>query len=232
MRSAWASAASSLAALAVFAGAAQAAGFDCRKARAEDEVAICRDAELSKLDDEMTAAFKKLFDTRVRYEPMSVQVALRDNQKVWLRQRERCGATVDCLRERYRERTAWLSHPLQAYTGSYENERYRLFITMDRNLKPTVRLFRGLEGENLLLMENPARFVPAKEADGEDRVAVTVQFTATHRRWADACKELQIDFGHQDKPAMGFTGKCKLFARPPEVIPLKMRTFTYSDPVR
>ena len=92
--------------------------------------------------------------------------------------------------------------------------------------------FRGTEGENLLLMENAARFVPAKEADGEDRVAVTVQFTATHRRWADSCKELQIDFGRDDEPAMGFNTGCKLFAKPPELIKLKMRSFAYSDPPR
>jgi len=211
---------------------AGAAGFDCAKARAEDERAICANAELSKLDDEMTAAYRKLWDTRLRYEAPAVQSALRANQKDWIGQRARCGSAASCLRDSYKARNAWLAHPLQTYTGRYENSRLRLYITLDRDLVPTVRLFLGATGENLVLMEKSARFVPADKADGEDRVAVTAEFTGAHRKWADTCRELQIDFGVQDKPSLAFNNGCAFIPRPPETISLRQRSFTFSEPAR
>jgi uncharacterized protein YecT (DUF1311 family) len=218
--------------LLVLAGAANAAGFDCAKARAEDERAICANPELSKLDDEMTAAYRKLWDATIRYETPAVQAAFRKNQQGWIGYRDRCGGTIGCLRETYKARIAWLAHPLQAYTGHYENPRYRLYITVDRDLKPVVRLFRGTTGEDLAIMEKTARFVPADKADGEDRLALSVQFTGGHGKWADSCRELQIDFGQQLKPSMAFNDGCGFFAKPPEIIALKQRSFTFSDPVR
>ena len=224
--------AAGLLALAGAAGAAGAAGFDCAKARAEDERAICADPELSKLDDEMSAAYKKLWDRYIKLEPPAVQSAFRANQKEWIGQRARCGATANCLRDSYKTRIAWLAHPLQLYTGRYASKNLRLFITLDRDLAPVIRLFRGMTGEDLVLMEKSARFVSADKADGEDRIAVTVQFTSPHRQWADACRELQVDFGQQDKPAIGFNDGCRFFAKPPEIVTLKQRNFTYSEPVR
>jgi hypothetical protein len=161
-----------------------------------------------------------------------VQSAFRANQKEWIGQRARCGGTTACLRDAYRARNAWLAHPLQAYTGHYENARLRLYITLDRDLVPTVRLYRGATGEDLVLMERSARFVPADKADGEDRVAVTVQFSNPHRQWSDSCREMQVDFGIQDKPSVAFNDGCKFIAKPPETVALKRRAFNYSEPVR
>ena len=235
MRSASVSAASSLlaAALLAAAGAARGASFDCAKARGEDERAVCANPELSKLDEQMAAAHKKLWDKTLKYEAPPVQAAFRRNQQGWIAWRDRCGGTVGCLRDAYKDRIAWLAHPLQAYTGRYESAGYRLYITVDRDLKPIIRLFRGRTGEDLAIMEKSARFVPADKADGEDRIAVTVQFSAGYAaKWADSCRELQIDFGQQDKPAMGFNDGCSFFAKPPEIVALKQRNFAYTDPVR
>ncbi len=214
------------------ASAAGAAGFDCAKARTEDDRAICADPELSRLDDEMTAAYRKLWDTRIRYEVAAVQSAFRANQKEWLGQRARCGATTNCLRDSYRARNAWLAHPLQAYTGRYENARLRLYLTLDRDLVPTLRLFLGATGEDLVLMEKSARFVPADKADGEDRVAASVQFAGAHRKLGDTCRELHLDFGIQDKPSLAFNDGCAFIPKPPDTIVLKQRSFNFSAPVR
>ena len=211
---------------------AGAASFDCAKARSEDERAICANPELSKLDDEMTAAYRKLWDTRMRYEAPAAQTAFRANQKEWIGQRARCGAIANCLRDSYRARTAWLAHPLQAYTGHYENARYRIYVTLDRDLAPAVRLFRGATGEDLVLTEKSARFVPADKADGEDRIAVTVLFSGPYRQWADSCREMHLDFGAQDKPSLAFNDGCKFVAKSPETVILKQRSFYYSEPAR
>jgi len=146
---------------------AGAASFDCKKARSEEERAICANPELSKLDDEMGAAYRKLWDGAIKYEDAKAQAAFRANQKRWIEWRARCGATVACLRDAYRDRIAWLAHPLQRYTGRYENAEYCLYLTIDRDLVPTLRMFRGAKGEDLEriarqmgrdLPRTPARF--------------------------------------------------------------------------
>ena len=220
------------AALLASAATSGAAGFDCGKARTEDERAVCASTELSRLDDEMTAAYRKLWDSAIKYEEPKVQAAFRANQKDWIGLRSRCGDAANCLRDAYRDRIAWLAHPAQRYTGRYESGGYRLFITLDRELELIVRLFRGKTGEDLVLMEKTARFVPAAKAEGEDRIALTVTFTSPYAKWTSDCREMTVDFGAQLEPAIAFNEGCSLFAATPEVVTLKQRSFTYTAPVR
>jgi len=83
--------------------AAHAAGFDCTKAASPTEKAICADPALSSLDGQLAAAWKKALakggDT----------AALKAEQLQWLKQRDRCGAGVLCVGDRYRERLASLN---------------------------------------------------------------------------------------------------------------------------
>ena len=83
--------------------AAHAAGFDCAKAASPTEKAICADPALSSLDGQLAAAWKKALakggDT----------AALKAAQLQWLKQRDRCGAGVLCVGDRYRERLASLN---------------------------------------------------------------------------------------------------------------------------
>ncbi|WP_354164501.1 lysozyme inhibitor LprI family protein [Burkholderia sp. 567] len=83
--------------------AAHAAGFDCTKAASPTEKAICADPALSSLDGQLAAAWKKALakggDT----------AALKAAQLQWLKQRDRCGAGVLCVGDRYRERLASLN---------------------------------------------------------------------------------------------------------------------------
>ncbi|QTO23567.1 lysozyme inhibitor LprI family protein [Burkholderia seminalis] len=83
--------------------AAQAAGFDCAKAASPAEKTICADTALSKLDGDLSAAWKRALakggDT----------AALKAAQLKWLKQRDQCGSDAPCLGDRYRERLASLN---------------------------------------------------------------------------------------------------------------------------
>ncbi|WP_446904025.1 lysozyme inhibitor LprI family protein [Burkholderia sp. YIM B11467] len=83
--------------------AAHAAGFDCAKAASPTEKTICADPALSKLDGDLSAAWKKALakggDT----------ATLKAAQLKWLKQRDQCGADAPCLGDRYRERLASLN---------------------------------------------------------------------------------------------------------------------------
>ncbi|WP_175820833.1 lysozyme inhibitor LprI family protein [Burkholderia sp. BCC0419] len=83
--------------------AAHAAGFDCAKAASPTEKTICADTALSKLDGDLSAAWKRALakggDT----------AALKAAQLKWLKQRDQCGSDASCLGDRYRERLASLN---------------------------------------------------------------------------------------------------------------------------
>ncbi|OXI29137.1 hypothetical protein CFB89_33000 [Burkholderia sp. AU16741] len=82
---------------------AHAAGFDCAKAASPPEKTICADTALSKLDGNLSAAWKRALakggDT----------AALKAAQLKWLKQRDQCGSDASCLGDRYRERLASLN---------------------------------------------------------------------------------------------------------------------------
>ncbi len=81
-------------------GAANAASFDCRKASAPDEIAICDNRELSQLDVKMAT----LYETIRKLVGMGVRGALQDQQSAWLQARSGCGRDVACLRNLYEAR--------------------------------------------------------------------------------------------------------------------------------
>jgi uncharacterized protein len=86
-------------------GSAQAASFDCHRARTADEKAICASLPLNDKDVRMAL----LFDITQRLVPMGSRDALRDSQKVWLAQRRTCGARPSCLNAAYDRRIAALN---------------------------------------------------------------------------------------------------------------------------
>ncbi len=78
--------------------------FDCAKARAPSEVAICKSAGLAEMDLRMTKAYGELRG-RVRGRKRR---SLRKSQKRWLRKRNACGDNLKCLESAYLERIAAL----------------------------------------------------------------------------------------------------------------------------
>lgn len=77
--------------------ATQAASFDCTKARAADEKAICRHRALEDADVRMAT----MFELESHLLAMGGRGALQDAQVAWLKQRRRCGADVACLTHSY-----------------------------------------------------------------------------------------------------------------------------------
>lgn len=84
--------------------ATHAASFDCAKARAADEKAICRHRALEDADVRMAT----MFELEGHLLAMGGRGALQDAQVAWLKQRRRCGGNVACLTRSYDRRLAEL----------------------------------------------------------------------------------------------------------------------------
>ncbi|MBC8953349.1 lysozyme inhibitor LprI family protein [Xenorhabdus sp. PB62.4] len=77
-----------------------AASFDCAKAKAPDEKAICSNPKLNDLDVEMSVKYhflKGLF-------AMGVSGDMYDDQTAWLKQRQKCKGDTACLLQSYHQR--------------------------------------------------------------------------------------------------------------------------------
>jgi uncharacterized protein/TPR repeat protein len=80
-----------------------AASFDCNKASTGIEKAICSDAELSKIDDEMSAVYAKVY---------AINPDIKATQRDWLKNIKQCTGeanVVSCLKEAYRIRLSGLN---------------------------------------------------------------------------------------------------------------------------
>lgn len=97
--------------LLLVAAPAQAASFDCSKAAAADEVAVCRDGVTSALDSEMAGLFYA-YDKVPMF--MGANGARRDEAEAFLADRAKCGADITCLRKVYTARIAALKTELGA----------------------------------------------------------------------------------------------------------------------
>jgi uncharacterized protein len=86
------------------ASTAQAASFDCARARAPDERAVCGNRVLEDRDVELSV----LYGLILKLVPMGSRDAIRREQTQWLAGRGRCGADVPCLRRAYDRRIAAL----------------------------------------------------------------------------------------------------------------------------
>lgn len=85
---------------------AQNASFNCSEAKTTSEVAVCNNADLSRMDKELALLYQSHLKD-YKNDP-SIAKKLRDTQRSWLVERNRCGSDVSCLHVRYQERIAWL----------------------------------------------------------------------------------------------------------------------------
>lgn len=76
---------------------ASAASFDCAKARAPDEKAICANTLLNDKDVKMSV----LYDINRKTMGMGARGSLQDAQQQWLRDRRQCAANRACLNRAY-----------------------------------------------------------------------------------------------------------------------------------
>lgn len=80
-----------------------AASFDCTKASTVIEKAICSDTELSKIDEDMSAIYAKVY---------AINPDIKSSQRDWLKNIKQCGDepnVVSCLKEAYRIRLSGLN---------------------------------------------------------------------------------------------------------------------------
>lgn len=85
---------------------------DCSRAHTASEKAICANPKLQSLDRTLAQAYHQAF---ARTAPKSAErQSLIQDQRNWLKNRDRCQADVDCLSSAYRERIASLQAALPA----------------------------------------------------------------------------------------------------------------------
>lgn len=95
-------------ALACIAGPAAAASFDCARARAPDERAVCADRALNDADVRVA----QLYTIARHFLAMGGRGAETDAQRQWLADRRRCGRDRPCLKRLYARREAELQRIL------------------------------------------------------------------------------------------------------------------------
>ena len=102
-----------------FAAPAAAASFDCAKARAVDEIAICASPALSELD-----AVEGAYWFTYNRVPMMMgsSGARHDEALAFLRTRAACGSDAACLAQRYRARIAALRSDVDGAMGTWRHE--------------------------------------------------------------------------------------------------------------
>jgi uncharacterized protein len=105
MQKAWIALAIGIAGAAFVSGDARAAGFDCSKASAPDEKAVCANPQLSALDSQMTGLWYAY--SRV---PMLMGSSgnRQDEADAFLAHRRQCGADVACISSAYTARISTL----------------------------------------------------------------------------------------------------------------------------
>jgi uncharacterized protein len=115
---------------------ALAASFNCSNASTPQEKAICADPSLSKLDDEMGAAYKA---QRAQVSPAGAAEVQQDQRDwlVWLRQvcpepKEQRPPVADCLKTKYAERLEMLQNGLQRSGGMTFFPRLKVMVVPDQ----------------------------------------------------------------------------------------------------
>lgn len=90
-------------------GGAQAASFNCDRARSSDELTICATLKLNDQDVRLA----QLYDITQHLVAMGGRGAIQDDQQVWLVKRRSCGADRTCLARIYTRRIGDLNKVLE-----------------------------------------------------------------------------------------------------------------------
>lgn len=98
--------------------ATQAASFDCSKASAADEVAICDNPDLSAMDSEMAGLW---YGYKALPLLMGASGNRQDEANAFLKTRAACGANVSCLQAAYTQRIATLKSDITNGVQNYCN---------------------------------------------------------------------------------------------------------------
>jgi len=208
-----------LVAVVLAATGAQAASFDCKKARSEDEKAICANPELSKLDEDLAAAFKS---TLALMSGDAKRIAIfRKDQAAWVKERDRCGGTASCLKNEYARRIRWLSSPAHQYAGEWRASKAKITFHVNSSdgliyvmLVPDKT--KSNDQQDMIFMSNNGKFSPAKQnKTGEDQIIITsIQFSRRNADLKAACPEIRLSFGTAEMMGLEGGDKCPLLKGP------------------
>jgi len=119
---------SALLSISINAAPRQQPSFDCRKAAAASEKAICANVTLSQLDFQLGRTWQTLlraFDTD------SVQeTQMKQDQRAWIARRTTCGDDSTCIGKLYRERLSALdgTDPAHRFSGEFDVKDVGLFV--------------------------------------------------------------------------------------------------------
>jgi len=108
--------AAALAVSAAIPGVARAASFDCTKAKAVDEIAVCANPNLSALDSEMGGLWYAYSQIPFL---MGMAGNRQDEARAFLATRAACGANVACLNGAYTQRIATLKTQITSGMQQY-----------------------------------------------------------------------------------------------------------------
>lgn len=111
----------------VLSGAAHAASFDCAKAATKIEKFICGDAELSKLDEELNAAYKAALQDEKQAD------TIKQAQKRWMKERNGC-SDANCVKAAYETRLSALRSSGGGSAKHDAGESYTLLMSKDDEL--------------------------------------------------------------------------------------------------
>ena len=204
-----------LAASFLLAGEALAVSYNCQKATGEDEKAICTSIELSKLDDDLAAAYKATMQLLSGDKRRSAM--LRKDQVEWIQNRSRCGATVSCLKNEYTRRIRWVKNPAHQYSGTWVSKTAKLTMHVRDDGYMYVALYpdrkKPNDQQDMVFMTNDGKFVPANEnKQGEDLIMLErPQFSRANQGLKATCGTgMYLSFG--TATMMGFEAgpKCDL----------------------
>jgi uncharacterized protein len=114
---------------------ANAQSFDCRNARHADERAICQNAGLGQLDQELASAYDRV----MRKLPKERRDAFDNNETAFVTARRRCGDHPACIEQSYRNRIQELQATLPDEPGRHADPRHsdRQSKLDDRHAKTT-----------------------------------------------------------------------------------------------
>lgn len=150
----------------------QAAGFDCAKATSPTEKAICADGKLSKLDSDLSTAWKNASD--VALDP----AALKLSQVRWLKLRDACGADTSCLSARYSERLSALASAQSAVETDRAGNRLEALVAENPGQSPDADEKRCTVDKRLCMqiVREDADAVPVIQIDSAGSNASTERF--------------------------------------------------------
>jgi uncharacterized protein len=216
---------------------AQAASFDCKKARTEEEKSVCANADLSKLDEDMAAAYKATLGLMAGDAKRAA--LFRKDQVDWVKERGRCGDTVQCLKDEYASRIRWLQNPAHQYAGEWTASKAKITFHVQRTdgllyvaLYPDKT--KSNEQQDMIFMSISGKFSPAKQnKTGEDQIIIAApQFSLRNSALKPACPEIRLSFGTAEMMGLEGGDKCPLLKGPEGDFRPKSPLFIYEMKMR